>query len=113
MITPTPVISKREFEAGTGWELKPEGACKGEVCIPLPAHEGGEVDIRNMAEVMRLPLIRDEAHDIWVLGTETMGNRALMSAEAPELVLPDRRGEPFRLSSLKGSKVVLLAWAPY
>ena len=28
-------VSKEAFEGGTGWEIKPEGACKGDVCIPL------------------------------------------------------------------------------
>ena len=21
---------------GTGWEIKPQGACKGDMCVPLP-----------------------------------------------------------------------------
>jgi hypothetical protein len=29
------------------------------------------------------------------------------------LVLPDVDGHEFRLSSLRGQKVVLVAWAPY
>ena len=42
------------------------------------------------------------------------GRRALTSAPAPELELPDiRTGEQFRLSSLKGQKVMLLAWASW
>ena len=28
-------IDADEFAAGTGWEIKPEGACKGDVCVPL------------------------------------------------------------------------------
>ena len=24
------------FAEANGWEIKPEGACKGEVCVPLP-----------------------------------------------------------------------------
>ena len=46
-------------------------------------------------------------------GPETIGERALVSAEAPELVLDDIEGKPFRLSSLRGQKVVLVSWAPY
>jgi peroxiredoxin len=42
-----------------------------------------------------------------------LGGRALVSAEAPELVLDDLEGREFRLSSLRGQKVVLVAWAPY
>ena len=28
------------FAAGTGWAIKPEGACKGEICVPLPRDRG-------------------------------------------------------------------------
>ena len=28
-------VTKEAFEAGTGWEIEVEGACKGEVCVPL------------------------------------------------------------------------------
>jgi hypothetical protein len=36
-----------------------------------------------------------------------------MTAEAPDLVLPDRDGNPFALSSLRGHKVALVAWASW
>jgi hypothetical protein len=36
-----------------------------------------------------------------------------VSAESPELVLPDLEGNEFRLSTLREQKVVLVAWAPY
>ena len=42
-----------------------------------------------------------------------IAGRALASAEAPELILPDRHGNEFRLSSLRGLKVLLLAWASW
>ena len=35
MILETLDIPSETFSAGTGWEIKPEGACKGEICVPL------------------------------------------------------------------------------
>jgi hypothetical protein len=106
-------IDRDAFQAGTGWELKPEGACKGEVCIPLRAAPGARVDVADVARQMGLPLVAEAAHGLWALGPESIGGRALTTAVAPELVLPDVNGKAFRLSSLRGQKVLLYAWAPY
>jgi hypothetical protein len=106
-------IDRETFEAGTGWQLKPEGACKGEVCIPLRVPAGPRVDVADLARQMGLPLVAEAAHGLWALGPESIGGHALTTAEAPELVLPDVNGNEFRLSSLRGQKVLLYAWAPY
>jgi peroxiredoxin len=37
----------------------------------------------------------------------------LATAEAPELTLPGLDGNPFRLSTLHGRKVLLVAWASW
>ena len=104
-----------EFETGTGWSLKPQGACRGDVCVPLPADSvrDGEVDVAVVAERLGMPLVEDAGAGLWALGPETLSGHALPSAEAPELVLPDLDGDEFRLSSLRGQKVVIVAWAPY
>ena len=60
-----------------------------------------------------MALVRDEDAGLWALGPESLGDRALISAEAPELVLDNLDGAPFRLSSLREQKVLLVAWAPY
>lgn len=104
-------ITAGEFEAGTGWAIKPEGACKGEVCVPLAPSDG--FDVVAVAERLRMALVRDDRADLWALGAESLGDRALVTAEAPELVLDDLDGREFRLSSLRGQKVVLVSWAPY
>jgi hypothetical protein len=104
-----------EFEAGTGWSLKPQGACRGEVCVPLPADavRDGGVDVAAAADRLGMPLVNDAEAGLWALGPETLSGHALPSAEAPELVLPDLDGNEFRLSSLRGQKVVIVSWAPY
>jgi hypothetical protein len=98
------------FQAGTGWEIKPEGACKAEVCVPLG---GGGFDLQDAAARLGMALVHDDDANLWALGPESLGGRALTSVEAPELVLPDVDGNEFRLSSLRGQKVVLASWAPY
>jgi len=104
-------IDAREFTAGTGWEIKPEGACMGDVCVPLQS-EGG-FDLRSTAQRLRMALVHDAKEGLWALGPASLGSRALASAEAPDLALPDFDGNEFRLSSLRGQKVVLVSWAPY
>jgi hypothetical protein len=105
------------FEAGTGWAIKPEGACKGEVCVPLPASAraaDGRIDVTVVAERLGMPLVADRDRDLWALGPETATTgRVLTTAVAPELELPDAEGKPFRLSSLRGKKVALIAWASW
>jgi len=106
-------ISKSEFEAGTGWTLKPEGACQGSVCIPLSRSASDTIDVAEVARDMGMPLVAAEEHGLWALGPAAIGSRALASAEAPDLNLPDLDGKMFSLSSLRGQKVLLYAWAPY
>jgi hypothetical protein len=106
-------ISKSAFEAGTGWTLKPEGACQGSVCIPLSRPVGDTVDVADVAREMDMPLVAAEEHHLWALGPAAIRSRALASAEAPNLSLPDLDGNVFNLSQLRGQKILLYAWAPY
>ncbi len=108
-----PTISRAEFEAGTGWRLTPQGACRGDVCIPLNASIGDTIDVASTAEQMGLPLVTNDDHGVSALGPWPGTGHALVSAEAPELVLPDLDGDDFRVSSLRGQKVLILSWAPY
>ena len=111
------VLDPAEFAARTGWQIKAEGACKGEVCIPLPAQarlDDGRVDAVAVARTLGMPVVEDAVHGAWALGPETaVTGRALTTAVAPELELPDADGNPFKLSSLHGRKVLLVAWASW
>jgi hypothetical protein len=114
VILDEPRVDAAELERRTGWELKPEGLCRGPVCVPLPAGtaEDGSLDALVVSERLGLPLLHDEAHGIWCVGPSA-GARALASAELPPIVLPDRDGRPFELASLRGRKVLLVAWASW
>ncbi len=103
-------LAPEEFTSGTGWLIKPEGACKGDVCVPLG---DSTFDLSATAQRLGMAIVPDEGDSLWAIGPESLANRALVSAEAPELVLPDLDGNEFRLSSLRGQKVLLVSWAPY
>jgi hypothetical protein len=105
-------ITGEELERRTGWKLEPEGACKGDRCVPLPRTDVGTLDVRVLGERLGMALVHDPAHGLWALGPESEG-RVLASATAPEITLPDRYGNPFSLSSLRGGKVLLVAWASW
>ena len=105
-------VSPAELEQVSGWELKPEGLCRAERCVPFSSADPAWVDLAAVARALGMPLVHDARHRLWALGAEA-GGRALQSATAPDLELPDAAGARFRLSSLRGQKVLLVAWASW
>ncbi len=108
-------VDRSVFEQATGWALKPQGACRGDVCVPLPgdATDGDTVHVGVVAERLGMPLVSDEARGMWALGPAGVTGRALATAEAPDLRLPDLDGKEVALSAYRGQKVVLTAWASW
>jgi peroxiredoxin len=101
-------VPPAELELRTGWTVKPEGACRAHECVPLEA----PFDVRKLARGLGMALVHDEKHSLWALGPES-GGHALSSAELPDIALPDRHGQDFALSSLRGRKVVMVTWASW
>jgi hypothetical protein len=103
------------FAEATGWEAKPEGMCQGDICVPAPGAltAGGLVDIARAADALGMPIVRDDVHGVQALGPAAFGGQALTTAVAPDVELHTFDGAPFRLSSLRGRKVILAAWASY
>ncbi len=83
--------------------------------MPAPGvlRADGTVDIRDMAARLGMPVVHDIDHGVWAVGPATLGGRALATAVAADPELITRNGDPFRLSSLHGRKVVLVAWSSY
>jgi len=107
-------MSTDDFESATGWAARPEGMCKGEMCMPAPGATtaGGRLDVTAVAGQLGMALVADEGAGVWALGPES-GGRALTTAVAPDLELPDVNGNPFTLSAMLGRKVLLVAWASW
>ncbi len=83
--------------------------------MPAPGarRDDGTIDVALAAERLGMPLVHDADAGVWALGPGTTSGRVLSTAIAPIRTLIDRDGAPFRLSSLHGRKVLLVAWASY
>ncbi len=109
-------LDTAEAERVTGWTLKPEGMCREERCVPLPANalRGGKVDVAAFWRRLGAPLVHDDAKEVWVLGASAHDrNEALAGSIAPDFTLPDLEGTPRTLSDLRGRKVFLTTWASW
>lgn len=113
MILESLTIPAADLARRTGWVIEPQGACKGDRCVPVPGVErDGLVDVRALADRLGMPIVAEPGHGLYALGPES-GDSTLAGAEAPDFTLPDWRGGALTLSSLRGSKVFLLAWASW
>jgi hypothetical protein len=108
-------VDPADFTRGTGWDVKPEGLCRGEVCVPAPGslRNDGSIDVNVVARRLGMPVVHDVEHGLMGVGPATVSGRALETAAAADPELLTRDGRPFRLSSLHGRKVLLVAWASY
>lgn len=115
-------LSTGQAEAATGWSLKPEGLCKGAVCVPVPPAQraelvsasGAEINVAGFWRHMGQPVAHDIAGETWVLGTSAVARSSqLASLEAPDFSLPDLSGRMHSLAQHRGKKVLLATWASW
>lgn len=113
-------LSSAALNEAIGWELKPEGFCRDEICVPLPSgreaefRRGGEVDAAKLFRHAGQPIVASRDKSVWSLGTSAgIRSSALESLEAPDIALPDPDGRIHRLSDHRGRKVFLSTWASW
>jgi len=115
-------LTKGDLTRASGWELKPEGACMGDVCVPIPPartaefvrDSGNSFNLASLARHLGQPLVHDDTNGVWYFGEAAATRRAsLATLEAPDFELPDLDGKLHRLSDYRGKKVLLAAWASW
>ncbi len=114
----TVCLSFGGLKTALGWEHKPEGLCKGDVCVPLRDEidliSDGGVDLTSFGELFMRPLALDTKERVAYLGEAVSDRYAqLQSLEAPDFSLPDLDGQPHSLSDYLGKKVLLIAYASW
>src|SRR5688572_4556937 len=117
-----------EVPAAVGWEIRPEGVCAGEVCVPLQGElerrlverrDGQEwFNVSGFAQHVGQPVAREAG--VWSFGAPrheweqwSGGSGNSSGRMAPDFALPDRNGKVWSLAAFRKRKVFLVTWASW
>jgi hypothetical protein len=111
-------LAPAAVEHTLGWQLKSEGLCHGDTCVPVrdtaALLDGDGIDLRTLATLLDRPLALDADEGVAVLGASAADrSHRLASMEAPDFTLPDLQGRLHSLSDHRGRKTLLIAWASW
>jgi hypothetical protein len=111
-------VSANDFARATGWTLKPEGLCKGEVCVPVrdaaAMSDGTAIDVAEFARVTGRNMVIDASRNVVAIGEQASSRAALMATlDAPNFSLPDINGNLVSLSDFANRKKLILAWSSW
>lgn len=112
-----------ELPRVTGWAHKPEGLCRDEVCVPVPAaskaawldDSGRRLDFAAFAAYLGHAVARDEQRSVWAFGPPSAAGPVSGAGPvaAPDFQLPDLDGQLHALSDYRGKKVLLYCWSSW
>jgi AhpC/TSA family len=114
-------LNRADLKRVAGWEYKPQGFCKGDVCVPVPdARKGEFVDagarynLAALATLIGQPVVTDAEFNVVCVGeAASERKRMLTSLDAPDFTLPDLDGKMHSLSDYRGKKVFVVSWASW
>lgn len=113
-------VDAADLAAATGWTLKAEGLCRGEVCVPLLGRsvtapgDPTRIDLRRWADALGLLVAGDAKLGVVAVAPSAEAHeREVADGRAPALTLPDVDGNPLSFDELSGSKRVLVTWASW
>ncbi|MDH3706842.1 MAG: peroxiredoxin family protein [Acidimicrobiia bacterium] len=101
-----------------GWQLKPEGLCRDDRCVPvrdLTAIEvGHQLDVAAVGATLGRRAVVDADGAVVALSLDAEGRRqALSGHRAPDFTLPDLDGRPRSLEEWHGRRRMLFAFSSW
>ena len=114
------LIRPEDLSRVNGFELKPQGACFKDMCIPmnddlLVEQDGRQwFDLTAFADLLGQPYVADRESRVWSFA-EIPAKREgmLVNAMAPEFEVTDRQGKVVRLADFKGKKALIVTWSSW
>ncbi len=117
-------VKPSELTRVNGFELKPEGACIDDICVPVRQDENSDIflnrggeswfNVTELADRLQQPYAVDYDSGVWSFGAVPARRLSFVNeAKAPEFTLTDMSGNSVKLSDFKGKKIMLLTWASW
>lgn len=117
-------VKPQELTRVNGFELKPEGACIDDICVPVRQDENSDIflnrggeswfNVTELADRLQQPYAVDYDSGVWSFGAVPARRLSFVNeAKAPEFTLTDMSGNSVKLSDFKGKKIMLLTWASW
>ena len=109
-------IRKRDLPRVNGFELKPQGACRADLCIPIPKTlmRGDYFNLTAFAKKAGQAVVAEPGARVWSFGEmQALGGGLANSRIAPDFEVPDRLGRPVHLAGFRGRKALVITWASW
>ena len=109
-------VRKRDLSRLNDFEIKPQGACRADICIPITKQmvRGDYFNVSAFARKIQQAAVVDPVARVWSFGEiQVLGGNFRNGRVAPDVTIPDRAGRPVRLASFRGKKVLLVTWASW
>jgi hypothetical protein len=112
------LLAPDDVERVTGWVLRAEGLCCGDLCVPVSDRDGllvdGDVALEALAHALGRPIAVDaDARAAAIADAPRACADALATLRAPDFTLPTLDGSAFTLSAVGRKKKLLFAWASW
>ena len=109
-------VRKRDLPRVNGFELKPQGACRADLCIPIQKDmvRGDYFNLSAFAKKAGQPVVAEPDARVWSFGEmQALGGGLASSRVAPDFEVPDRLGRPVHLAGFRGKKALVVTWASW
>ena len=114
------LIKPEDLARINGFELKPEGACYADMCIPLTSklqvtQDGKQwFDLTAFADLLEQPYVFDAESNVWSFAEiPAKRDNMMVNGLAPDFEIPDRQGNVIRMTDLKGKKALIVTWSSW
>jgi hypothetical protein len=96
------------------FEVKPQGACRADVCIPLSKtlKSGEWFNLTGFARKIGEMVVSDQ--NVYSFGEIPVLRGGFYNSRiAPDFAVPDRKGKVVHLSDFRGKKTLVITWASW